>query len=345
MRDAGESGVSPTWGSPEWAARREVEVLKLLCDGNVAKMQKLWLRKQRSVTSCSRQPAGAQPRPSQSRAAGQKLEPAAQPKQRTPAQAARRERSLKQLRQKHLASRLWCCVRFAVRLQAWRVRATTHGVPWRCCESGHRPPAGGPALFGDDGRFWSVCGGYRQVSQHRLARKVLPKSFLVARPMTAATDATTPAFYFGRTAPMQPAIPPASAQRLPAAHTLPAPPPASLLAAPAPPGQQRLDSEQLAAAARANLDESELQDHRGSKRDATARTPPPKSNPSHLRLANQLQPPPACLKKSRGGAACNAALAAAAPPPAAAAAPQQLHTATTYAAAALAAANPPEHPG
>ena len=100
MRDAGESGVSPTWGSPEWAARREVEVLKLLCDGNVAKMQKLWLRKQRSVASCSRQPAGAQPRPSQSRAAGQKLEPAAQPKQRTPAQAARRERSLKQLRQK-----------------------------------------------------------------------------------------------------------------------------------------------------------------------------------------------------------------------------------------------------
>ena len=192
MRDAGESGVSPTWSSPEWAARREVEVLKLLCDGNVAKMQKLWLRKQRSVASCSRQPAGAQPRPSQSRAAGQKLEPAAQPKQRTPAQAARRERSLKQLRQKHLASRLWCCVRVAVRLQAWRVRATSIGVPLRCCESRHRPPADGPALFGDDGRFWSVCGGYRRVSQHRLARKVLPKSFLVARPVTAATEADHP---------------------------------------------------------------------------------------------------------------------------------------------------------
>ena len=155
MRDAGESGVAPTWGSPEWAARREVEVLKLLCDGNVAKMQKLWLRKQRSVASCSRQPAGGQPRPKQqSRAARPELEPAAaQPKQQTQAQAARKERSRKRLRQKHLASRLWACVRIAVRLQAWRVRATSIGVPQPAQQGGPRPPVDGPALFGADGRF------------------------------------------------------------------------------------------------------------------------------------------------------------------------------------------------
>ena len=105
-----------------------------------------------------------------------------------------------------------------------------------------------------------------------------------------------------------------------------------MLAAPAPP-------EQLVVAARATLDDSELQDHRGSKRDASARTPPPKPSLRHPVLADQLQPPPPGKKKSRGGAACNAALAAA---HAAADAPAQLYTATTYAAAALAASDP--HP-
>ena len=67
MRGAHGDDGALTWGSPEWAARREVEVLKLLCDGNVAKMQKLWLRKQCGISSCSRQTAGGQPRPRQSR--------------------------------------------------------------------------------------------------------------------------------------------------------------------------------------------------------------------------------------------------------------------------------------
>ena len=317
-------------------------MLRLLCDDNVAKMQQLWLRKQ-GVVAGSRQQAGGQPRPQQqSRPARKESAPVARPKQQTQAQAARRARSQKQLRQKHLASKLWACVRVAARLQAWRVRATCIGEPTPAGQAERHPLAAAPALFGAEGRFWSVCGAYRRVPQHRLLRKVLPASFSAVRPAIAGplgVGARDRRMGDGERHASSPAsASPASAQRLPTAPTLPAPPPASLRAAPAPPGQHRLASEQLVVAARANLDESEMQDHRGSKRDATARTPPPKSNPSHLSLANQLQPPPPGPKKSRGGAACNAALAAAAPPPAAAAT-QQL-TATTYAAAALAAANP-----
>ena len=50
------------------------------------------------------------------------------------------------------------------------------------------------------------------------------------------------------------------------------PPPALTLAAPPPPIQPPPMA--LAAAARASPDASELQDFRGSKRDALARTPP-----------------------------------------------------------------------
>ena len=86
------------------------------------------------------------------------------------------------------------------------------------------------------------------------------------------------------------------AKPTPAAPALPAPPPAQ----PSP--------AQLAAAARASLDETELQDTRGSKRDATARTPPPNSDLVHPNQSSQLRLPPAAVKKSRGEAACSAAL-------------------------------------
>ena len=91
-------------------------MLKLLCAGNVAKMQQLWLRKQRVVSS-SRQQAEGQSRPmQQGRATRPAREPAAQAKRQTPAQAARKARSQMQLRRKHLASKLWACVRVAARL-------------------------------------------------------------------------------------------------------------------------------------------------------------------------------------------------------------------------------------
>ena len=82
-------------------------------------------------------------------------------------------------------------------------------------------------------------------------------------------------------------------------------------------------------AARASLDEFEMQDDRGEKPDAPAPPPPPAAAPE--------RPPPAeSRKKTRGSGAVQAALAAAAP---AAAAPQPL-TATSYHPAPLVAANP-----
>ena len=45
------------------------------------------------------------------------------PRPETAAQLARCERSQKQLRQKHLARKMWACVRIASRLRAWRSRA------------------------------------------------------------------------------------------------------------------------------------------------------------------------------------------------------------------------------
>ena len=116
--------------------------------------------------------------------------------------------------------------------------------------------------------------------------------------------------------------------------TTPSEPPAA--AQPAPPSQQ--PSTALVAAARASLDASELQDDRGSKRDALARTPPSASAP-------ERPPPPADARKrpaSRGGRQLEAALARAAP----AAEPEvQPATAENYAAHALAAAaNPRPRP-
>ena len=45
------------------------------------------------------------------------------PRPETAAQLARCERSQKQLRQKHLARKMWACVRIANRLRAWRSQA------------------------------------------------------------------------------------------------------------------------------------------------------------------------------------------------------------------------------
>ena len=140
---------------------------------------------------------------------------------------------------------------------------------------------------------------------------VIPYSLLSHTPREKQTPCGGPC-------PRPPAEPPAADQR-------------------APPSQQ--PSTALVAAARASLDVSELQDDRGSKRDALARTPPPCHRP------RERPPPPADARKrpaTRGGACLEAALARAAP----AAEPEvQPITADNYAAAALAAAaNPHPHP-
>ena len=64
----------------------------------------------------------------------------------------------------------------------------------------------------------------------------------------------------------------------------------------------------LAAAARASLDASEMQDVRGSKRDALARTPPRPAAPP-------TRPPPAEPRKKTRSGRLDAAFAAAAAVP------------------------------
>ena len=69
-----------------------------------------------SAPKAAQQVAGCKPKPAPARAQ-------AVPKPRTAAQIGRRERSQKQLRQKHLARKMWAGVRVASRLLAWLIRA------------------------------------------------------------------------------------------------------------------------------------------------------------------------------------------------------------------------------
>ena len=118
---------SPAFGTPEWSAAKDFAVLMLLTGGNRYAAQELWLRRVRihmeappdageSAPKAAQQVAGRRPKPAPARAQ-------AVPKPRTAAQIARHERSQKQLRQKHLARKMWASVRVASRLLAWLIRA------------------------------------------------------------------------------------------------------------------------------------------------------------------------------------------------------------------------------
>ena len=118
---------SPAYGSPEWSAAKDFAMLMLLTGGDRLAAQELWLRKVRihleapqgagaSAPKAAQQVAGRRPKPAPARAQ-------AVPKPRTAAQLARHERSQKQLRQKHLARKMWASVRIASRLLAWRYTA------------------------------------------------------------------------------------------------------------------------------------------------------------------------------------------------------------------------------
>ena len=125
---------SPAFGTPEWSAAKDFAMLMLLTGGNLYAARELWLRKVRihmeappdagaNAPKAAQQVAGRRPKPAPARAQ-------AVPKPRTAAQIARHERSQKQLRQKHLARKMWASVRIASRLLAWRIRA--HAL--RCVE-------------------------------------------------------------------------------------------------------------------------------------------------------------------------------------------------------------------
>ena len=114
----------PLRGTAEWSATREVALLLGLTGGNRYAAQQLWLRKERikaeasqfasaGPQQASQQPAGCRAKPATAKAQGV-------PKRSSAAQLAKKSR---RLNQKHLASKMWACVRVASRLLAWCVRA------------------------------------------------------------------------------------------------------------------------------------------------------------------------------------------------------------------------------
>jgi hypothetical protein len=199
----------------------------------------------------------------------------------------------------NLASKVWASVRVATRLLAWLARVRARALPAResaLDEYVERATSLGTRKAGAPYRL-SWIGFWK-----------LPLPILVGRLLVQQWPSHRQ--------------PPRRPQRRAA------PPPATRLAESAPPSQQPTLA--LAAAARATLDPSELQEFRGSKREALARTPPSAPPPE--------RPPPAeSRKKTRGTGALQAALAAAAP---AAAAPQPPTATSPLAPALLADANP-----
>ena len=207
-----------------------------------------------------------------------------------------------------LASKVWAAVRVAARLLAWRIRAR-FSTRRRASRSWAHIGANFDALVeraASLGTREAILAPYRPLYPTRLP--ILVGTLIVLQwPSSRAAARPPPA---------------------PSPPELTAPPPATQLAALAPPSQQPTLA--LAAAARATLDPSELQEFRGSKREALARTPPSAPPPE--------RPPPAeSRKKTRGTGALQAALAAAAP---AAAAPQPPTATSPLAPALLADANP-----
>ena len=288
---------TPALGTPEWSAAKDYAMLMLLTGGNRYAAQELWLRKVRihmeappgagaSAPKAAQQVAGRRPKPAPARAQ-------AVPKPRTAAQLASRERGQKRLNQKHLARKMWAGVRVASRLLAWLIRARARH----------------PGCSADDGEGRSLAlDGFVERSASlglRAALSVPPypyagcrrmpvplccRPILIGRLLVQQWPATRDDAGIARLAEarrqrpsrrlqgQQPSqLPAPLAQQLPArqqppALTLAVPPPAAQLAALAPPSQQPPSA--LAAATRAALDEDELQDDRGAKRDAPARTPP-----------------------------------------------------------------------
>ena len=118
----GDVADCPSRSSPEWAAQKEFALLTLVAEQGTNKTRKLYMQKQRIFTlhlqSTSEQPS--QRRAATGAAAQQNAGRRPAP---TACQLARRERSQKRLRLKHLASKLWACIRVASRLLAWRARA------------------------------------------------------------------------------------------------------------------------------------------------------------------------------------------------------------------------------
>ena len=284
--------------SAKWSARREGELIRMLAHEGTEQMRILWLRSRQHHTSHLQQ-AGGQPCQGRAAADPQAQQHAGrQPRDGQPSQrraAAHPQAQQKASRQpKPAAARAQDVPKPATEAQAKRRERS-----WEQLKQKHLA---------------------RALARERIARRLRAwcARARVALVSSQQQQQLAPRFDFstGSLAAIWPLA-------------LAAPPPATQLAAPASPSQQ--PSLALAAAARASLDASEMQDVRGSKRDALARTPPRPAAPP-------TRPPPAePRKKTRGVAAFEAALAAASP---AAAVPQPPTDAATSHTFALSTANP-----
>ena len=176
----GDVADCPDRGSPEWAAQKEFALLSLVAEHGTSKTKKLYLQKQRTF-AFSLQSTGGQP--SQRRAATDAA--AQQNAGRRPAatacQIARRERSQKKLRMKHLSSKLWASIRVASRLLAWRARA--------CAAPGCKPEVSGRFLVLTKTRSGYPLG--HVLAKPYLTRKMLPVASL-AKPTPAAPALPAP---------------------------------------------------------------------------------------------------------------------------------------------------------
>ena len=297
--------------SAKWHARREYELLKLVAHQGSEETRELFLRMRLQGHHSppeARQAAGRRAKPAPARAR-------VVPKQKTAAQLAKSERDRERLRRKHLAR----VAKVAPMLQAWLRRARANLEQRRAPAppaTPTRPSVAVPESGADPPPFRAEVN--TEADADPLAPATL-YTYLSITKMDAYQDKSFEELRWERYSEgntLEAAEPPAAAQ-------------------PAPPSQQ--PSAALVAAARASLDASELQDARGSKRDALARTPPSASAP-------ERPPPPADARKrpaSRGGAQLEAALARAAP----AAAPEvQPITADNYATIAIARAANPHSP-
>ena len=129
----GDVADCPSRSSPEWAAQKEFALLTLVAERGTSKTKKLFMQKQRIITM-HLQSTGGQPSLRQAATGAAAQQKAGRQQAQTQCQLARRERSLKRLRQKHIASKMWACIRVASRLLAWRARA--------CATAGTHPEYG-----------------------------------------------------------------------------------------------------------------------------------------------------------------------------------------------------------
>ena len=96
---------APASGTPEGSARREFELLLLLGGSRKAAVQ-LWLRKQR-IYANAQQAAGRPATEAKGSRGAAERQAGGESKPETAAQAARRHRSERRLREKHLARKMW----------------------------------------------------------------------------------------------------------------------------------------------------------------------------------------------------------------------------------------------